>query len=249
MTTEEIRELIAGIGVKIAEVAELQKRTEQEQLETWRAIYETDRQLKEQLSETDRQLKGQLSETDRQLKGQLSETDRQLKEQFSESDRQLRDQMKETDRQITRLGQQLGRLGEKFGGFTEGMAFPSMKKLLGERFRMDVISTRDLSRKNGHSMELDVLAYSKSPEIKEAYIVEVKSLLREDGLQQMKRILRDSREFFPVLADKKVYGVIAAVDFSDDVRAKVLREGIYLARIHDEEFELEIPEDFKPRAF
>lgn len=212
MTTEEIRELIAGIGVKTAELAELQKLTEQEQLKTWRAIEETNLQLKE-------------------------------------TDRQLQEQARESDRQLTRLGQQLGGLGEKFGGFTEGMAFPSMKKLLGERFHMDMISTRDLSRKNGHSMELDVLAYSKSPDIKEAYIVEVKSHLREDGLQQMKRILRDSREFFPVLADKKVYGVIAAVDFSDDVRAKVLREGIYLARIHDEEFELEVPEDFKPQAF
>ncbi len=215
MTTEEIRELIAGIGVKTAELAELQKFTEQEQLKTWRAIEETSLQLKE--------------------------TDWQLQEQAR--------QARETDRQLTRLSQQLGGLGEKFGGFTEGMAFPSMKKLLGERFHMDMISTRDLSRKNGHSMELDVLAYSKSPDIKEAYIVEVKSHLREDGLQQMTRILRDSKEFFPVLADKKVYGVIAAVDFSDDVRAKVLREGIYLARIHDEEFELEVPEDFKPRAF
>lgn len=198
MTTEEIRELIAGIGVKTAELAELQKRTEEE---------------------------------------------------LRQSSLETRRMQQETDRQITRLGQQLGGLGEKFGGFTEGMAFPSMRKLLGERFHMDVISLRDLSRKNGHSMELDVLAYSKSPEIKDAYIVEVKSHLREDGLQQMKRILRDSREFFPVLADKKVYGVIAAVDFSDDVRTKVLREGIYLARIHDEEFELAVPEDFKPQAF
>ena len=212
MTTEEIRELIAGIGVKTAELAELQKRIEQEQLGTWRAIEETNLQLKE-------------------------------------TDRQLQERARETDGQITRLGQQLGRLGEKFGGFTEGMAFPSMKKLLVERFQMDVISTRDLSRKNGHSMELDVLAYSKSPEVKDAYIVEVKSHLREDGLQQMKRILRDSRDFFPMLADKKVYGIIAAVDFPDDVRKKVLREGIYLARIHDEEFELEVPEEFKPRAF
>lgn len=30
---------------------------------------------------------------------------------------------------------------------------------------------------------------------------------------------------------------------------RVLRSGIYLARIHDEEFELQVPEGFQPRAF
>lgn len=49
--------------------------------------------------------------------------------------------------------------------------------------------------------------------------------------------------------DKKLYGILAAVDIPRDVRAKVLRSGIYLARIHDEEFELEVPEGFEPRAY
>lgn len=190
--------------------------------------------------------------TEEELRQSTLDTHQMIREislRQQETDRQLKETDRRLSTQLDRLGKQLGGLGEKFGGFTEGMAFPSMKKLLGERFRMDVISTRDLSRKNGHSMELDVLAYSKSPEIKEAYVVEVKSLLREDGLQQMKQILRNAKEFFPVLADKTVYGIIAAVDVPDDVRKKVLREGIYLARIHDEEFELDVPSDFKPQAF
>ena len=154
----------------------------------------------------------------------------------------------ETSRFLREVGRQIGALGEKFGSFTEGMAFPSMRKLLQERFHMDVIAPRVLARRNGRSLELDVLAYSNS-QANEVYIVEVKSHLREDGLEQMKRILRDFREFFPMHADKKVFGILAAVDAPDDVREKVLREGIYLARIHDEEFELDVPEDFKPRAF
>jgi len=198
MTTEEVQTLIANLGTtlgaKIAEVAELQKRNEEEQRET---------------------------------------------------DRELRESSKAVDRQLA----ELGGLGDKFGSFTEGMALPSMTRLLHDRFQMDVVSPRILSRNNGHSMELDVLAFSKKPEVKEAFVVEIKSHLRGEGLKQMKKILRDVRDFFPQLADKKVYGILAVVDAPEKLRQKVLQEGIYLARIHDEEFDLEVPADFRPRAF
>jgi RecB family endonuclease NucS len=141
-------------------------------------------------------------------------------------------------------------LGSKFGGPTEGMALPSMRELLEEQFQMNITMPRVSSRREGRILNLDMLAYSNSgPRINEVYIVEVKSHPREEGLDQMKRILREFREFFPEHKDKKIYGILAAVDAADDIRERVLREGIYLARIHDEELELDVPKDFKPRAF
>ena len=211
MTNEELRDLVAGLAVRHAELAELQERQFRE---TNALIQETDRQLQE---------------TDRQVK-ETSQT------------------VEETGRQIRELKQQLGGLGEKFGSFTEGMAFPSMRKLLQQRFHMDVISPRVLSRKNGSSMELDVLAYSNS-KVNEVYIVEVKSHLRQEGIDQMKKILREFQSYFPGHTGKKVYGILAVVDVNDEFRAKVLQEGIYLAQIHDDEFELQVPDDFHPRAF
>lgn len=53
--------------------------------------------------------------------------------------RELRDSQKATDKQIKELGKQIGGLGEKFGSFTEGMAFPSMRKILREQFGMEAI--------------------------------------------------------------------------------------------------------------
>ena len=38
--------------------------------------------------------------------------------------------LQETDRQIRELGKQIGGLGNKFGSFTEGLALPSMQKIL-----------------------------------------------------------------------------------------------------------------------
>ena len=105
------------------------------------------------------------------------ETDRQLKE----TDKQLSKQMKE-------LGKQIGGLGRKFGSFTEGLALPSMQKILQEKFNMEVISPSVRIHKDGKDIEIDVLAYANST-TNEVYVVEVKSHLREEGIFQLQKIL------------------------------------------------------------
>jgi hypothetical protein len=181
----------------------------------------------------------------------LAQAQRELVEAQKETEQQIREtdkQLKETDRKLREVGKQLGGLGDKFGSFTEGLALPSMTKILSRNFQMNRIAPRLRAQNNGRSMELDVLGYSSAPE-GDAVIVEVKSHLREEGLEQMRKILRDFREFFPEHAQRKVYGILAAVDISDDLREKVLNEGIYLARIHEGQFELQVPQDFQPQVF
>ena len=180
----------------------------------------------------------------RDLVAALAVKHAELAEVTEETHRQLQ----ETDRRLREVGRQLGGLGEKFGSFTEGMAFPAMTKILQQRFGMTTVAPRVISRRNGRTMELDVLAYSNS-RTNEAYVVEVKSHLREEGLEQLRRILREFREFFPEHAGKKVYGILAAVDIPGEVARRVLQEGIYLARIHDDQFELQVPDGFEPRAY
>jgi len=191
----------------------------------------TDEELKE--------LVASLAESQRETDRQLRETDRQLQA----TDRQLQ----ATDRQIKELGRQIGGLGDKFGSFTEGLALPSMTKILTQRFGMDFIAPRVRMRRNGHSMELDVLAYSNTRD--DLFVVEVKSHLREEALDQMRKTLRELRDYFPDHRDKRVYGVLAAVDAPEKLQEKVLAEGIYLARIHDGQFEIQVPDGFQPRAF
>jgi hypothetical protein len=184
-------------------------------------------------------------------------TDQELKDlvaslavSTAETDRQMQEtarRMQETDRQLKALGKQIGGLGEKFGSFTEGLALPSMTKILHDRFGMDLIFPRAKARNNGRSMEIDVLAGSKTRD--HVFVVEVKSHLREDAVDQMKQILRDFHDFFPGYEGKKLYGILAAVDAPQNVRQKVLNEGIYLARVHDGHFELQIPKGFEPRAY
>jgi hypothetical protein len=176
----------------------------------------------------------------RELATAQQETDRR----FKETDRRF----KETDRQLKELGKQIGGLGEKFGGFTEGLALPSMERLLRQRFGMEVVSPSVRVSRDGRHLEIDVLSYANGA-LNAAYLVEVKSHPREETILQMQSLLQGFRDFFPEHRDKRLYGILAAVDLSPELRARALRAGLYVARIHDQVFELDVPDDFQPRAY
>jgi len=204
-----------------------------------RLFQETDRQLKE----TDRQLK----ETALLLREKSLETDRK----FQETDLQIKEtnlQLKETDRQIKELGKQIGGLGSKFGSFTEGLALPSMEAILQQRFGMTVVTPRVRAKQQGEHLEIDVLAYANG-EVNRAFLVEVKSHPREEAITQLKITLSRFRDFFPEHRDKQLYGILAAVDWPPALKAQAIGEGLYVARIHDDVFDLEVDQEFQPRVF
>jgi hypothetical protein len=196
----------------------------------------------------------ELTAAQSELTAAQKETDKQLKEvsqQQKETDRQQKEnaqQQKKTDKQLKELGQQIGGLGAKFGSFTEGLALPSMEKILRQRFGMEVVSPSVRVSKDGQHLEIDVLAYTNG-ELNTAYIVEVKSHAREESITQLKSILQRFRSFFSEHKDKKLYGILASVDLSNELREKILQEGFYVARIHDQVFELDIPDNFQPRPY
>ena len=190
------------------------------------------------------QLLAELTTRQSELTSAQKETDLQLKE----TDRQLKELGKQTDRQLKELGKQIGGLGSKFGSFTEGLALPSMEKILRQRFGMKIVSPSVRASEDGKHMEIDVLAYTNG-ELNTAYIVEVKSHAREDSITQLKSILQRFRTFFPEHKNKQLYGILAAVDMSPELRQKTLEEGFYVARIHDQVFELDTPENFQPQRY
>ena len=172
------------------------------------------------------------------------ETGLQLKENArlqKETDRRLSKQLRE-------LGKQIGGLGQKFGSFTEGLALPSMEKILRQRFRMTHVAPRVRVKKGRKNLELDVLAYSNT-DVNKVFVVEVKSHLREEGLEQILQVLRVFFDFFPEHKDKTLHGILATVDAPENLLRKVREAGIYTAQIRDDNFLLTVPKSFKPTPF
>lgn len=164
------------------------------------------------------------------------------------TDQELRDVVAELAKTVKQTNKQLGELGNKFGSFAEGMALPSMQKVLYERFGMGIVLPRAKSRLNGHTLEVDTLAYD-SVNQEEAYVVEIKSHLTSEGIEQILQTIARVPKFFPHLANRKIYGILAAVHISEQVKNEVLNNGLYLARISDETFRLQVPKKFQAKAF
>ncbi|NCS31635.1 MAG: DUF3782 domain-containing protein, partial [Microcystis aeruginosa F13-15] len=180
-TSEDVWRILAELATAQAELTAAQAELTAAQKETDKQLKETDLLLKE-VSQQQKENAQQLKETDKQLK----ETDLLLKE-VSQQQKENAQQQKKTDKQLKELGQQIGGLGAKFGSFTEGLALPSMEKILRQRFGMEVVSPSVRVSKDGKHLEIDVLAYTNG-ELNTAYIVEVKSHAREESITQLKSI-------------------------------------------------------------
>ena len=234
-TSEDVWQLLAELATAQKETDLILKEVSQQQ----KATAQQQKENAEQQKETDLLF--------REIDLLLKETDLILKE-VSQQQKENAEQQKLTDRQLKELGKQIGGLGAKFGSFTEGLALPSMETILGQQFGMEVISPSVRVSKGGQHMEIDVLAYANG-ELNTAYIVEVKSHAREDSITQLKSILQRFRNFFPEHKDKRLYGILASVDLSNELREKILQEGLYVARIHDQVFELDIPNNFQAQSY
>lgn len=174
------------------------------------------------------------------------ETDLKFKEtdlKFKETDLKFKEtdlKFKETNVFLKNIGKQIGGLGEKFGYFTEGMALPTMEKILERDFKLNTITPR-FKRKFSptKTVEYDVFGYCNG-DVNNAVIVEIKSKLEEKHIEEMIQELKEFRVLFPEFSDKHLYGILAAVDVpKKDIVDKVKSSGIYFARISDNIFTME----------
>lgn len=208
--------------------------------EIWALFAETDRLIKANSRSAEQRFQ--------EAEQRFQETQRLLKESGQEVDRRLKESGQDLDRRLKELGRQLGGLGNKFGSFTEGLALPSMEKLLRERFGMTVVSPRVKVITATDEVEIDLLAYANGT-VNSAFLVEVKSHLDQRAIQQLRHLLEKFPALFPEHRDKALYGMLACVQGSKELRQQVLDQGLYLATIHDKQFRLDTPQAFIPRRF
>src|SRR5437867_7078046 len=72
-----------------------------------------------------------------------------------EAHQRTEEAQRRTEETLRRVTAQLGGLGNKFGSFTEGLAFESMEKILRARFHADTITGRVKALRGGRAQEYD----------------------------------------------------------------------------------------------
>jgi hypothetical protein len=227
---------------------ENERQIRQNAIESERRAQEHDRRAQEydrRAQEYDRRFEL----TERLLKENTLETERVIKENTLETERVIKESSLEVDKQLKELRQQIGGLGNKFGTFTEGMAFPSIKRILSETFKFDnIASNYSFKYSAGKRQEVDILAWSDLPE-KRVMVVEVKSHANMESLDQLEVIMQRVREAMPLHHDKAINGLLAAVHIDDRIIDAAFAKGLYVASISNDHYCLiEPPQEFEPLA-
>jgi hypothetical protein len=211
----------------LAELVEAQKETERCFQETERRFQETEQRFQE---------------TDRILKEQSLETERR----FQETERILKEQSLKTDRQITRLSQEIGNLGGKWGRFVENMVAPACETLfLNRDIPVHQVSQRVRKRLDGKTLEIDVLVTNEN----HVLVVEVKSSLSVDDVKELIKNLTEFRQFFPEYDHKQLYGAVAGIEIEEGADKYTYRQGLFVLAQRGENVAILNDTEFQPKTW
>ena len=194
---------------------------------------ESDRRFKESAKETDRILKESTKEIDRRFK----ETDRRFKEtarRFKETDRKFKetsDLIKESSLKADKYLGIVKDLDRNWGKLVEALVAPGMVEQF-KKINLDIdgMTQRVLKRKQGRSIEIDILLLNSSIIIP----VEVKTTLNVDAVNEhITKHLNPFKEFFPEYIDKKIYGAVAYINVEENADKYAYRKGLYVLTFGD----------------
>jgi hypothetical protein len=155
------------------------------------------------------------------------------------------EKFQETDKYLKNLGKEIGGLGNKFGTFNEGLVMPSLVQLFKTKFGCKSISENFRFFANGNSMEIDLLAVSNDS----CFIIEIKSHLKEDAIEQVKNQIEKFRKNMKEYSDKSLFAVLVATHYDKTMFEKVSENGIYFISISDDLVKLKVPKNFKPKEW
>ncbi|REJ60476.1 MAG: DUF3782 domain-containing protein [Microcystis aeruginosa DA14] len=194
-------------------------------------------------------LLAELVEAQKETERCFQETERRFQEterRFQETERILKEQSLKTDRQITRVSQEIGNLGGKWGRFVENMVAPACETLfLNRDIPVHQVSQRVRKRLDGKTLEIDVLVTNEN----HVLVVEVKSSLSVDDVKELINNLTEFRQFFPEYNHKQLYGAVAGIEIEEGADKYAYRQGLFVLAQRGENVAILNDTDFQPKTW
>ena len=194
-------------------------------------------------------LLAELVEAQKETERCFQETERRFQEterRFQETERILKEQSLKTDRQITRVSQEIGNLGGKWGRFVENMVAPACETLfLNRQIPVHQVSQRVRKRLDGKTLEIDVLVTNEN----HVLVVEVKSSLSVDDVKELIKNLTEFRQFFPEYNQKQLYGAVAGIEIEEGADKYAYRQGLFVLAQRGENVAILNDTEFQPKTW
>jgi hypothetical protein len=172
---------------------------------------------------------------------------------FQETDARLDRRFTETSAEIARTNANLQKLegifGNQWGRLIEALVQPGVLSLFQKRgYAVRRLHQRSKAQLNGDSIEIDLILEDED----EAILIEVKSGLTVEAVNDFLEDLAAFTRFFPVYGGYRIYGGVAGLEVPQDVARYAYRRGLFVLRVvgsdlvqilNDDRFQ---PRDFRP---
>jgi hypothetical protein len=202
---------------------------------------EYDRRTAEAKAEADRRA----AEYDRRD----AEYDRRAAEAKTEADRRAA----EADRRLAKLEKTVANtsravdsLTTRWGRFVEELVEPAVISLFRSK-GIDVKETYSRARvkRQGIAMEIDILAVDET----EVVLVECKSRLSKDDVNEFLEKLSRFKEAFPHYKNYQAYGAVAGIEIDEGVDRYAYKQGLFVIKPSGETVEIINDSGFEPKLW
>lgn len=222
---------------------EWEQAAERRAQETERRAQETERRVREWEQAAERRAQ-EAERRAQEHEREMQENRRIFQEYVQDEKRRFR----ELDKLFKETDKKIGELGNRLGDFVEGFVAPGAVRLFRERGIEVTGLSRNVQKnheKLGLGLEIDLLVTNGDV----CVLVEVKSHLGVDDVNEHLERMEKFKPLFPEYADKKVHGAVAAMVLPEEVAKYAYRKGFFVIAQKGESVVLLNDEKFTPMTW
>ncbi|MDI6791647.1 MAG: hypothetical protein QME81_02095 [bacterium] len=186
---------------------------------------------------------------------ELQEAQKRTDEQLRKTDEEIRktdEEIRKTSEEIRKVNKSVAGISDGFGRMTEGFAIVSIEEVFKNLgIYINTTLPRAKRRKNGESLELDLLNLAKSEGDKKELVIvaEVKTYLRTEDIDNLIQDILKFYEFFEEYRARELIGVIAFMNYAKGAKEYAEKNGFYLLSCSEDLMKLANKEGFKPKLW
>ena len=174
------------------------------------------------------------------------ENDRLLAESKAEAERRealAAVSLAKLERTVERTSKAVEALTTRWGRFVEELVEPAVLRLFQEK-GIDVkeVYPRARTKRQGAAMEIDILAIDDT----ELVLVECKSRLSKDDVDEFLEKLSRFKISFPHYKDYQAYGAVAGIEINEGIDRYAYQKGLFVIKPSGEVVAIANDQDFKP---
>ena len=165
---------------------------------------------------------------------------------FQKSQEEADRRFAKLEKTVAETSQAVNALTTRWGRFVEELVEPAVIQLFQERgIEIKYLYPRARTRQPGLAMEIDILGVNESV----AVLVECKSRLSQDDVDDFVAKLGRFKQSFPQYQNYTTYGAVAGIEINDGVDSYAYRQGLFVIRPSGDTVAIVNDANFRPTAW